>query len=320
MGAFKDHIGSKVVVLGHHNADPDAIGAAAGIKELIEMLSPSSLVTCVMPADISALSERIIEMLELEIREKYHEAFDTLIVVDTGSLNQLGDWEEKVRGDDFSLLVIDHHNRNPEYDKLSAFYMIDDEAGSTSELVHRLFKKYDLTPSITSAKALLAGITFDSKFFSIGSAQTYKAVSELLAITGDISSTRELFNSNYILPEKIARIKAAQRTETHQIDGWIIAFSRLGSYQSSGARALVSLGADVAVVTGENKGDLRSSLRSTRRFYEMTSIHLGDLIGKTSESLDGQGSGHPTAAGFNGKVDVESYHRIILSALTELLT
>ncbi len=319
MGAFKDHIGNKVVVLGHHNADPDAIGAAAGIKELIERLSPSSLVICVMPADISALSERIIEMLELEIREEYYDSFDTLLVVDTGSLNQLGDWEEKVRGSGFNLLVIDHHKRNSEYDKLSDFYLIDDEAGSTSELIYSLFKEYELTPSINSAKALLAGITFDSKFFSIGSARTYRAVSELLEITGDISSTRELFTSNYLLPEKIARIKAAQRTEIHQLGGWIIAFSRLGSYQSSGARALISLGADMAVVTGENKGDLRSSLRSTQRFYDRTSIHLGELIAETSESFDGQGSGHPTAAGFNGKVDVDSYHRRILSTLIELL-
>lgn len=319
MGAFKDHIGNKVVVLGHHNADPDAIGAAAGIKELIERLFPSSLVICVMPADISALSERIIKILELEIREEYYDSFDTLLVVDTGSLNQLGDWEEKVRGSGFNLLVIDHHKRNPEYDKLSDFYLIDDEAGSTSELVHRLFKEYELTPSINSGKALLAGITFDSKFFSIGSSQTYQAVSELLEITGDISSIRELFNSNYLLPEKIARIKAAQRTEIHQLSGWIIAFSRLSSYQSSGARALISLGADMAVVTGENKGDLRSSLRSTQRFYEKTSIHLGELLSEASDSLDGQGSGHPTAAGFNGKVDVESYHRRILSTLIELL-
>ena len=319
MGAFKDHIGNNVVILGHHNADPDAIGAAAGIKELIERLSPSSLVTCVMPADISALSERIIEILELEIREEYHGSFDTLLVVDTGSINQLGDWAEKVRGSDFNLIVIDHHNRNSEYDKISDFYLFDDEAGSTSELVHRLFKEYGLAPSIKSAKALLAGIIFDSKFFSIGSAQTYKTVSELLEITGDLSSTRELFNSNYLLPEKIARIKAAQRAEIHQLDGWIIAFSRLGSYQSSGARALISLGVDMAVVTGENKGDLRSSLRSTQRFHEKTSIHLGELLTDVSDSLDGMGSGHPTAAGFNGKVDVESYHRIILSTLIELL-
>ena len=313
--SFRDLLGNNIVVLGHHNADPDAIGAAVGVKELVEKLSPSSDVTCIMPADVSALSERIIDMLGFEIREEYYDPFDTLIVVDTGSLNQLGDWEEKVRGSGFNLLVIDHHNRNPDYDELSDFYLIDDEAGSTSEQVHRLFKEYDLTPSITSAKALLAGITFDSKFFSIGSSQTYKAVSELLEITGDISSTRELFKSTYQLSEKIARIKAAQRTETHQLNGWIIAVSRLGSYQSSGARALISLGADVAVVTGENKGDLRSSLRSTQRFNDETSIHLGELIGEASESLDGQGSGHPTAAGYNGTGDIDEFH----SKLVELI-
>ena len=312
-------MGKRIVVLGHHNADPDAIGAAVGVKELVEKLSPTSVVTCVMPADVSALSERIIQMLGLEIREEHYDPFDTLIVVDTGSLNQLGDWEGKVRGSGFNLLVIDHHNWNPEYDELSDFYLIDDEAGSTSEQVHRLFKEYDLEPSITTAKALLAGITFDSKFFSIGSAQTYQSVSELLEITGDISSTRELFNSPIQLPEKIARIKAAQRAETHQLNGWIIALSRLGSYQSSGARALISLGADVAVVTGEDKGDLRSSLRSTQRFHDETTIHLGDLISEASETLDGQGSGHPTAAGYNGSGDIDEFHSKIVALIKKKL-
>ena len=312
-------MGKQIVVLGHHNADPDAIGAAVGIKELVETLSPTSVVTCVMPVDVSALSERIIQMLGLEIREKYNDPFDTLIIVDTGSLNQLGDWEETVRGSGFNLLVIDHHNRNPEYDELSVFYLIDEEAGSTSEQVHRLFKEYDFKPSSTTAKALLAGITFDSKFFSIGSAQTYQSVSELLEITGDISSTRELFNSTIQLPEKIARIKAAQRTETHQINGWIIALSRLGSYQSSGARALISLGADVAVVTGEDKGDLRASLRSTQRFHDKTAIHLGNLFSEASETLDGQGNGHPTAAGYNGSGDIDEFHSKILALIKKKL-
>jgi len=268
-----------------------------------------------MPAGISALSERIIEMLGLEIQEKYDDSFDTLILVDTGSLNQLGDWKEKVRGGGFNLLIIDHHSRNSEYDTFSHFYLNDEMTGSTCELVHRLFKKFDLKPSIKVAKALLAGITFDSKFFSIGSALTYRVVSELLEITGDMSSTRELFNSHYGMPEKIARIKAVQRTKTYQIGGWIIAYSQLGSYQASGARGLLSLGADVAIVTGENRGILRSSLRSTQRFYDQTSIHLGELIIEVSWSFDGQGSGHPTAAGFNGSGDVDEFH----SKLVELV-
>jgi nanoRNase/pAp phosphatase (c-di-AMP/oligoRNAs hydrolase) len=317
--SFRDLLGKRIVVLGHHNADPDAIGAAVGVKELVEKLSPTCVVNCVMPADVSALSERIIQILGLEIREKHHDPFDTLIVVDTGSLNQLGDWEEKVRGSGFNLLVIDHHNRNPEYDELSDFYLNDVAAGSTSEQVHRLFKEYDLEPSITSAKALLAGITFDSKFFSIGSAKTYKSVSQLLKITGDISSTRELFNSTIQLPEKIARVKAAQRAETHQLNGWIIAISRLGSYQSSGARALVALGADVAVVTGDDKGDLRSSLRSTQRFHYETAIHLGDLISEASETLEGQGSGHPTAAGYNGSGDIDEFHSKVVGLIKKKL-
>jgi nanoRNase/pAp phosphatase (c-di-AMP/oligoRNAs hydrolase) len=108
-------------------------------------------------------------------------------------------------------------------------------------------------PSENTAKALLAGIIFDSKFLSIGSADMFKSVSSLLEVTWDISKVRELFSSGYTVPEKIARIKAAQRMSYNRINGWVIAFSELGSFQSSGARVLISLGADVAVVTGTRK-------------------------------------------------------------------
>lgn len=316
---LKDLIGENVVILGHHNADPDSIGAAVGVKELLSIITPSSQTEIVMPKDISTLSRGIIASLKLDVSEEYSGPVDTAIIVDTGSLNQLGEWDEKVQNVT-SLIVIDHHSRGLEIEKHANLYLLDEDASSASEIVYRLMRSSDHVPSVNTAKALLTGIIFDSKFLSIGSADMFKSVSSLLEVTGDISEVRELFSSGYTVPEKIARIKAAQRMNYRRVNGWVIAFSELGSYQSSGARALISLGADVAVVTGTEKKATRSSLRSTNQFYNKTGIQLGELVSAVAQQVEGDGSGHPTAAGFNGKCSVEEFNESILCKLQELLS
>ena len=194
---FKELSGN-IVILGHHNADPDAVGAAIGVKELITSLSPKSRVVVLMPCDISRLSRGIINALEVEILEEYHDSHDSVIIVDTGSLNQLGEWEEKVRKSN-QLIIIDHHSTDPETIKNAEYVFIDEKASSTSEIVYRIMKTIAHKPSTITAKALLAGIMFDSKFFSIGSNIMFSTVSELLEISGDITQIRELFTRLYRL-------------------------------------------------------------------------------------------------------------------------
>ena len=70
---------------------------------------------------------------------------------------------------------------------------------------------------------------------------------------------------------------------------------------------------------GEDNGDLKSSLRSTQRFHNETSIHLGALFSEISESLDGQGSGHPTAAGYNGLGNIDEFHSKLLELIKKSL-
>ena len=97
-------------------------------------------------------------------------------------------------------------------------------------------------------------------------------------------------------------LKASQRLKLHTVGDWIIATSHLSSFQASAARALLLLGADLAIVVGNDKRKLRVSMRSTERFHKETSIHLGrDIAIPLGEEFEGAGSGHSTAAGVNGR-------------------
>lgn len=319
MELFKGLIGETVVILGHHNADPDAIGAAVGVKALIQSEFPSAKVHVVMPKDISALSMKLIERLELDISESYSGTIETVIVVDTGSLNQLGFWEQKI-GDAKSLVVIDHHSRNESIEELAEVYINEPGVSSTSEIVYGILKDHQINIPEKVSMVLLAGIIFDTKFLSIGGSSTFRAVSGLLENIGDISRVKELFSSTYSMPEKIARLKAAQRMSYRKVNDWVVALSELGSYQSSGARALISLGADIAIVSGHGKNETRASLRSTTLFYEKTGVHLGNILTDISQIIEGDGSGHPTAAGFNGSCSIDEFTSVLMTHLEEAIS
>jgi nanoRNase/pAp phosphatase (c-di-AMP/oligoRNAs hydrolase) len=310
-----DYIGKSTIIIGHHNADPDAVGAAQGVKELIQKLRPSTKVEVMMPEDISKVSRKIIDELSLNILETSETFFDTLILVDSSRI--FGDLEKCIKVNDVATIIIDHHTLDEDIKKNASFLIHDEKASSTCEIVYLLYQKYCQIPSIKTAKALLAGIIFDTKYLSIGDSRTFEIISKLLENIEDISIIRSMLRTGTDISERIAKIKTVKRSEIHRLNDWLIVFSEVGSYQASGARALISLGADFALVIGSDKHEFRASLRSTRIFHKKTGIHLGKLVSKISSNICGSGSGHPTAAGFNGKGSIAEFREIILRVLKE---
>ena len=314
------YIQDRNLILVHHNADPDAVGSAQGLKEICEKTRPGSTTKIVLPEGPSRLSRKIIQELEIDIAEgTSSESFDTIFILDTGSLNQLEQWKEYVIETEADIVIVDHHTYNENLKELASLYLTDENATSTSEIIYTVFKEQKQVPTKKTAKAILTGILFDTKHLSIGEPGTFRTVSELLEISGSIAEIKQLLSSVLHPSEKIGRLKAAQRTEIEVINNWIIAFSQLGSFQASAARALLALGADVAVVSGKDDDILKSSIRSTESFWRETLLDFGDVMREVSVKLDGSGSGHPTAAGYNGSGELDELHNEILSLIRKHL-
>lgn len=273
--------------------------------EIISSIKPGIKVQILFPEGLSKLSKNIARELKLDIHENETFEPETIIVVDTGKLYQLGVWKEKLKTKKFIIIVIDHHIFDSEIDQISDYYLIRPQANSTCEIVYEIFTQIGLKPSKKTAKALLSGIAYDSKFFSLGGYKMFEKVAKLLKIAGEISDIKELMNLSPSFSEKIARLKGAQRLEIYRIDKWVLVTSQISSHQASGARGLISLGADFVMVSGIKKDKLRSSLRSTKKFFDETGVNLGKVTSELAELLNGSGSGHPTAAGFNGRGTVK---------------
>jgi len=123
---------------------------------------------------------------------------------------------------------------------------------------------------------------------------------KICALASNHVNPRELLQGLEIrmdLSERIARLKAAARLKIYRVGDWLIAVSRLSSFQSSSARSLVTLGAHVAIVGGESENGITVSFRALRDFIEATGINLGkDIAARIGSEFGGHGGGHSSAA------------------------
>jgi phosphoesterase RecJ-like protein len=296
------------VLLCHINADPDAVCAAFAFSRLIQRLRPSLKVEVAAAQGPSRLSKFLLNSIPAELTaEPQIESAEAIVLLDTNTIQQLGDWSERIKASKAALIVIDHHASYPETERLATLTVADENASSTCELVYSLFKEAQVKPTVDEARALFLGIAFDTRHFVLASSNTFKTVADLVDIGLKPEETLSLLSLPMDLSERIARLKASKRTKLSKLNHWLVVFSHVSAYQASAARALITLGADVAVVAGQRNEKIQISMRATRVFFEKTGVHLGKDIAKPlGEYLGGMGGGHAVAAGVNGVGDVEA--------------
>jgi nanoRNase/pAp phosphatase (c-di-AMP/oligoRNAs hydrolase) len=102
-----------------------------------------------------------------------------------------------------------------------------------------------------------------------------------------------------------------------ETEGWIIVSSMVSSFEASACRALIDLGADVAIVSSNRKKGGRVSGRSTDAFHKRTGVSLAKVMEKVGLELDGSGGGHPTAATVSSISDFDKGEKLALRYIQE---
>ncbi|MEM3730627.1 MAG: DHH family phosphoesterase [Candidatus Bathyarchaeia archaeon] len=311
-----------VVLLCHHNADPDAICSAYALSKLIKHLKPEVDVEIGAAQGISRLSKHILKYLPIQVEVQPHvEKADVIILLDTNTIQQLNNLAEKVKSSKAPIIVIDHHAAHPETERVAKLCITKEEASSTCELIYEFFKEAGLKADENESKALFLGIAFDTRHFVLANSSTFKVIAELIDLGVNAQESLLLLSLPMDFSERVARLKASKRVKLFKIGEWIIAFSHVSAYQASAARALIDLGAHVAVVAGQKNENIEISLRCTKEFHEKTGIHLGKDVAKPlGEYLKGMGGGHSTAAGVNGVGEIEVGLKRCLKILKEKLS
>lgn len=310
-----------ILILCHQNADPDALGSAYVLSQLIYRKTSKNVVIAA-PKGVNRVSKQIIQSLPMSITTSPSiDNADILILVDTNTLIQLGEFGAIVKKSSKPLVLVDHHSPSEETVNRAVLSIIDQNASSTCEVVYGLFEESGLKLDRNVALALFLGIAYDTRHFIMAKSCTFKIIAKLLDAGLVVEEALPLLTTSINVSEKIARLKAAERIQRIKLNEWIVVVSKVGSYQSSAARALLNLGADVAIVGGKQKGKVKISLRSVKKFFEKTHVHLGrDIAAPLGHSVSGMGGGHRTAAGINGEGSLDEALKTCLNLLERAVT
>lgn len=196
---------SNVIVMGHKNADLDAIGSAMGVVAMAEMLNiPAKIVLEKSNSSIETLYDRIVK------NQKYHNVFvnknealslfnsKTLVVLVDTHKSSLAEYPELIDKSD-RVVVIDHHRRGEEFVKNPVLSYHETYVSSASEMVTELMQYIKDRPSINPlvSDALLAGITLDTKNFTFKTGvRTFEAAAFLRKYGADTIEVKTLFQGD----------------------------------------------------------------------------------------------------------------------------
>ena len=292
-----------ITILGHHNADPDAICSMIAFKNLYASINPEGRVVFVCD-DISKVAKQVMVTFDssIEVITSIDHESDLFVLLDANSKYQLGPYLEQTFDFPEKTIVIDHHEENPDIGNIADFVMVQSDRFSTCEIIVNIFRALNVEISSKMANLLLTGMLYDTRRFYYADRDTINTALYLIDTGAEYATCIESLIIRPDRSERIARLKAAGRLRLNVIGDWIIATSKIGAYEASACRGIIDLGADVAIIGGKPaKRVVRLSSRSTSEFSKETGINLGtDVMEPLGGLIGGEGGGHANAAGANG--------------------
>lgn len=197
---------SQVFVMGHKNADLDAVGAAMGIGCLCR--KKGKPVHIVLDMESNA-AQKLVD--EIRSEPEYKNVFisgqealvlcdnrSTLIVVDTNRPDQV-EFRPLLESAP-RVCVVDHHRRAADYIKPVVVNFHEPYASSAAELATELLQyaveKNDVLP--IEAKSLMAGIVLDTKSFHVRTSErTFEAAAYLRQLGADTVEVKKLMQNDF---------------------------------------------------------------------------------------------------------------------------
>lgn len=295
------------VVLVHGNADMDALGSAYALSRAF----PDADIYA--PNGLDRVARMVSEKMGVAVLDGCdYSDYDTVVVVDTSSPEQL-EGAAPVPGD---AVVIDHHKPTGKWD-VETFYC-DDTKTSCCEIIRELIAAAGIPLTRDMGLMLLGGMLTDSGHFQYARADMLPVFGEIMGTCGiEMDEAMELTQAPVSMSEKVAMMKAIERTRFERVGDMIVAVSFGGSFEASSCRAIMAAGADVVFVGSQRDENFRLSARATQEAVRK-GIHLGEIMSGIGKETMSDGGGHGGAAGLTGIGDTEAMLNICMSRTMEV--
>ena len=195
-----------VYIMGHKNADLDSVGGAMGIACLCRKKGKKASI--VIDPEKNSCQKFLEEIRSVpEYRDVVVTGQEALLAADSHSILIVVDTNRPDQVECAPLLdaihkvcVVDHHRRAADYINPVVVNLHEPFASSAAELVTELLmysvEKDDVLP--IEAKALLAGICLDTKFFNVRTGErTFEAAASLRRLGADTTDVKLLLQNDF---------------------------------------------------------------------------------------------------------------------------
>ncbi len=284
--------GIPTLFLSHQNADPDAIGSLNFLKSRIGG-------EIALPDAPDSTGKRLVNYLDIKytLNPDFSE-YEQGIVIDTPDPEQLKPIEldgiEK-------LIVIDHHPTNHWDGKI-----IYEERTSCAEIVFDLLKPDKLSKK--EAIGLMAGMITDTSHFKRADPLTFRTAADILEKGGiSLQQVTDIIKEDRRYSEKISRLKGAKRSKYLEINGYLIAYTKVSSFESSVSNLLLIAGADISFTASQRDDKFLISGRAKEELTK-SGIDVGKILKTIGDTKEGvSGGGHLGAAVLKGTGEVDEF-------------
>jgi len=175
-----------VLITTHNRLDGDACGSVIVMNDVLCALGKS--VKPILPSPVPQWYEFLFaEKLPIlgkdvslqQLMNGQFGNFDLIVIVDTNSYNQLGDFDQYLKQSNTPVLVIDHHVTS---DGLGDIEIVDPTAAATGLIIFDLIKHAGWTITEKMAEALFVAVATDTGWFQFSNTDSgvCRACAELI--------------------------------------------------------------------------------------------------------------------------------------------
>ena len=308
-----------VALVLHQSADPDALGSAAALALLLQL--HGNIESRIYAEGLNKSASNMLKAFNLVVAAPENLAdHSTLVLMDLNNIEQLGNLAKHLPQTPFSTFCVDHHVPHKDLPKIVDFLLYSDKVRSTAELVLQMWEASGQTLPSAGATQLAAGLVYDSRHFHIAMNTTFEHFNRLLHYGANYEQVLSLLFTPLDKSERMARLKAAKRAVVYDEFNLLIVVTTIRSYEASACRALIGIGADIAIACAVKKDEARISARATAAVIRDYGLDLAkDVMEPLGELIGGAGGGHPSAAGANGVAGSDQALGLALQLLRKAL-
>lgn len=312
----KENKDKKVLITFHSMGDTDAVSSAIA---LMDHFTNARVAT---PDFVTPNASRILKKLGFDsqvITNKFDESAELVIMTDVNNFEDCGPFRYKLEGFKENILIIDHHL--PKEIQENNVHVFNDEGyNSTCSIVYELLKRLKAKMSETSCGILLSGILSDSADLKNAGSKTFVQIGELLGVVGmDYPTFLDSMGHVADVHGRAMTLNDLVHSHVDLYGDVLIMHGRAHAHANIAADYAIKIGADVGFFYAESEREMSFSARLRPPLDKKFGVHLGLLMKTIAKKLNGNGGGHPCAAGAYGPIGVAKPDEIEDIFISEIL-